>query len=67
MKMLSLLTASSRGGSCRRGDPGQEGVWLWIASHGSQCRDPVISLLLACSLAPAFAVDPREQLKDPGA
>ena len=66
MKSLSFLTASSRGGLGRRGDPKPRwnlgrGV-LRLARNGA--RALAVSLILACSLTPAFAVDPLEQLKD---
>ena len=67
MKMLFLLTASSQGGSCRRGDPEQKAATVasgLLRFARNDVRALIVSLILACSLAPAFAVDPAEQLKD---
>ncbi len=69
MRISSLIrrTASSRGGSCRRGDPERRRSFglglLRFARHDVTAF--VITLLLALPVGPAFAVDPQEQLKDP--
>jgi cytochrome c-type biogenesis protein CcmH len=67
MKKLLFPTASSRGGLRGRGRPEQRAAsfasgLLRFARNG--VRALIVSLLLACSLSPAFAVDPAEQLKD---
>jgi cytochrome c-type biogenesis protein CcmH len=64
----SPRTASAQGGACRRGDPGQRrgsgSASLRMARNAVTAL--VMSLLLALWVSPAVAVDPQEQLKDPG-
>ena len=61
MKELPFRTPSSRGDPERRAASFASGL-LRFARNG--VRALIVSLLLACSLSPAFAVDPAEQLKD---
>ena len=67
MVSRSVSTASSRGGLCRRGNPKRYRVLGsgLLRRARNDAKALLVGLLLACSLGPAFAVDPQEQLKDP--
>jgi cytochrome c-type biogenesis protein CcmH len=67
MTMLSLHMASSRSGLGRPGDPVQKAASFASGLLRFARNDVgalIAALFLAFSFAPAFAVDPAEQLKD---
>ncbi len=65
---MTKTPPSSRGGSCRRGDPEQRAVTVasgLLRFARDDVRALLAALILFLSFGSAFAVDPQEQLKDP--